>query len=310
MTTTLRLATRASPLALWQANHVVGLLHAIAPDIAFELVKIETTGDQIRDKPLSQIGGDGLFTKQIQQAVAEGLADLAVHSLKDLPTTVVDGLLLAAVPERGPSGDAYISNRHSTFDAMPSGAVVGTSSVRRRAQLVHRRPDLRFVNIRGNVDTRLRKMAEHGLDALVLAEAGLRRLGLDHAITEVLDLSWMLPAVGQGALGLECRADDASTIGLLRKIDHPPTSYAVRAERAMLFALGGGCQVPIGAATWVEGQTLTLHGAVLPPDGSRLISGWVTGDVKEAESIGRRLAAELLAKGAKDMLNIDQETRS
>jgi hydroxymethylbilane synthase len=310
MTTTLRLATRASPLALWQANHVVGLLHVIAPDIAFELVKIETTGDQIRDKPLSQIGGDGLFTKQIQQALVENRADLAVHSLKDLPTTVVDGLILAAVPERGPSGDALVSNRHATFDALASGAVVGTSSVRRRAQLVHRRPDLRFVNIRGNVDTRLRKMAEQGLDALVLAEAGLRRLGLDHTITEVLDQNWMLPAVGQGALGLECRADDVRTIAVVQQIDHPQTSFAVRAERAMLAALGGGCQVPIGAATRIEDCTLTLRGAVLPSDGSQRISSEVTGAMKDAESIGRRLAAELLDKGAKAMLSINQETRS
>ena len=280
MTTTLRLATRASPLALWQANHVVDLLHAISPDIAFEFVKIETTGDQIRDKPLSQIGGDGLFTKQIQQAVAQGRADLAVHSLKDLPTIVMDGLFLAAVPERGPSGDALVSNRHATFDAMPTGAVVGTSSVRRRAQLVHRRPDLRFVNIRGNVDTRLRKMAEQGLDVLVLAEAGLQRLGLHHAITEVLDPDWMLPAVGQGALGLECR-------GWTMPAPSPWCDRSIIRRRLSPFAPKERCWQHWAAAARSRSErllawrttTLTLRGVVLPPDGSRRISGRVTGNV-------------------------------
>jgi len=309
MTTLLRLATRASPLALWQAGHVAGLLRSIAPDVDVEQVRIETTGDQIRDKPLSQIGGEGLFTKQIQRALEENRADVAVHSLKDLPTIAVDGLVLAAVPARGAAGDAFVSRRHRSFDALPPGAVIATSSLRRRAQLLYRRPALRCVDIRGNVETRLRKLDELELDGLVLAQAGLERLGLAQAITEILNPRWMLPAVGQGALGLECRADDAATIALLMKLNHPATSLAVRAERAMLQALGGGCQVPIGAATRVDGQALTLRGVVLAPDGSRRIAGEATGTLPEAEALGRRLAEELLGNGAKELLQ-GQEARS
>jgi hydroxymethylbilane synthase len=302
MTTSIRLATRSSPLAMWQAHHVAALLREASPDVAVELVTIETTGDQIRDRPLSQIGGDGLFTKQIQLAVEENRADLAVHSLKDLPTTPVETLTLAAVPSRGPAGDALVSTRHSSFDAIPEGAIIGTSSARRRAQLLYRRPDLRFVDMRGNVDTRLRKMDENKLDGLVLADAGLQRLGLTHAITEVLNPQWMLPAAGQGALGLECRANDRATLALVSTINHPSTAAAVRAERAMLRGLGGGCQVPIGVAARVDGTMLTLGGAVLSPDGSRRIAGEMTGSVNDAEELGQSLAAELLTKGARDLL--------
>ena len=206
--TPLRIGTRGSRLALWQANHVADLLRPLAAPRPVELVEIQTTGDQVRDRPLAQIGGDGLFTKEIQKALQAGAVDLAVHSLKDLPTIPVEGLCLAAVPRRGASGDAFVSLRHRGFDALPLGAVVATSSLRRRAQVLHRRPDLRLVDIRGNVETRLRKLAEQDLDALILAQAGLERLGLAEAITELLDPTWMLPAVGQGALGLECRADD------------------------------------------------------------------------------------------------------
>ncbi len=300
MTGALRLATRASPLALRQADQVTGLLHAIAPDLAVVQVRIETTGDQDRDRPLAQIGGDGLFTKQIQIALQENRADLAVHSLKDLPTTGVDGLTLAAVPPRGPVGDALVSASHWSFDALPRGAVIATSSLRRRAQLLWRRPDLRVVDIRGNVETRLARLTEQAIDALVLAQAGLERLALAQAITEILDPEWMLPAVGQGALGLECRADDAATLALLMKLDHLPAASAVRAERAFLQRLGGGCQVPIGAVASVEGQTLTLRGAVLQSDGSRRIAAKVTGPLAEPEMLGRQLADDLMEKGARD----------
>jgi hydroxymethylbilane synthase len=302
MTSPLRLGTRGSPLALWQAHHVAGLLRATVPGRQVELVEIVTTGDQVRDRPLSQIGGDGLFTREIQLALQDGRVDVAVHSLKDLPTTHVEGLMLAAVPARGPTGDAFVSLRHASFDALPAGATVASSSLRRRAQVRHRRPDLRLVDIRGNVETRLRKLAEQGLDALVLAQAGLERLGLAGHIKEILDAEWMLPAVGQGALGLECRVDDAATCAALALLNHGPTAQAVRAERAMLRGLGGGCQTPIGAAATVDGETLRLHGVVLPPDGSRRIAGAVTGKAADAEGVGEQLATQLLASGARELL--------
>ena len=299
MARTLRLGTRGSPLALWQANHVATLLRPLVPA---ELVLIETTGDQIRDRPLSQIGGDGLFTKEIQRAVLEERCDIAVHSLKDLPTLAVEGLLLAAVPPRGPTGDALVSLRHRSFSTLPQAAIVASSSLRRRAQLKFRRPDLRLVDVRGNVETRLRKLADNEWDAIVLAQAGLERLGLAASITEILDPQWMLPAVGQGALGLECRSDDGCARALLEQLDDPATSAAVHAERALLRALGGGCLVPIGAATSIDGDSLTLRGVVLPPDGSRRIAGAITGPLADAEGLGQRLAHDLLAQGAAELL--------
>src|SRR5262245_3953353 len=268
--TPLRIGTRGSQLALWQANHIRDRLRALDPNRPIELVEIETEGDLIRDVPLVALGGQGAFTKAIQQGLLDGRADVAVHSLKDLPTFSVAGLMLAAVPERGPTGDVFVSVKHRSFADLPPGATVATSSLRRRAQLLHRRPDLRLIDMRGNVETRLRKLAEQDeLDGLILAQAGLERLNLAGHITEILDPSWMLPAVGQGALGLECRADDAAAYGIVAKINDPATMQAVLAERAMLRGLGGGCQVPIGAATHIDGATLTLFGAVLPPDGSR-----------------------------------------
>jgi len=303
MTQPLRLGTRGSPLALWQANHVAGLLRRVAGDLAIDLVTIETTGDQVRDRPLSQLGGDGVFTKEIQRALQEHRADVAVHSLKDLPTVPVEGLMLAAVPPRGPSGDAFVSRRHACFDALPAGATVASGSLRRRAQLLHRRPDLRLVDIRGNVETRLRKLAEQDLDAIILAQAGLERLNLAAWITEILDPQWMLPAVGQGALGLECRTDDRRSRQVLAQLDHPPTSRAVRAERALLAGLGGGCAVPIGAQTRLDGDTLTLRGLVLSPDGVRRVVDDIAGPSVEAEALGQRLAEQLLAKGAKALLS-------
>ena len=233
------------------------------------LVEIETVGDRVRDVALAQIGGEGVFTKEIQRALQAGAVDVAVHSLKDLPTVPVAGLMLAAVPERGPAGDVLVSDKHRSFAALPSAATVATSSLRRRSQVLQRRPDLRLVEIRGNVDTRLRKLKDQDLDAIILAEAGLVRLGQAARITEVLDASWMLPAVGQGALGLECRADDTETRTLLAALDHADTHAAVLAERALLRGLGGGCQVPIGAAGTVHEGRLRLRAAVLTPDGGR-----------------------------------------
>jgi hydroxymethylbilane synthase len=302
MSAPLRIGTRGSRLALWQANHVAGLLRALPGSPPFELVIIETAGDQVRDVPLSQIGGDGVFTKEIQRALLDQQVDIAVHSLKDLPTTAIDGLLLAGVPPRGPTGDALVSPRYRSFDALPPEAVVATSSLRRRAQVLHRRPDLLLVTIRGNVETRLRKLAEPRLDALILAQAGLERLGLAHAVTEILDPDWMAPAVGQGALGLECRRDDARACGLAEQVSDPTTFHAVRAERALLRSLGGGCQVPIGALASVANNMLRLRGAVLKADGTRRIDGEISGALDAAEDLGARLAATLLARGAEELL--------
>lgn len=299
MASIVRIGTRGSPLALWQANHVRDLLRPWAEPV---LVEIQTSGDRIRDLPLAQIGGQGVFTKEIQRALLEGRVDVAVHSLKDLPTLAVEGLMLAAVPPRGPTGDVLVSCRYRRFEDLPNAAVVATSSLRRRAQVLYRRPELRLVDIRGNVETRLRKLREQDLDATILAQAGLERLGLGGTIAEVLDSSWMLPAVGQGALGLECRADDPLHRQLLGRLDHRPTHQAVLAERAFLRALGGGCQVPIGAHAQVGGDRLTLRGVVLSADGRRRVAGEMAGPPAGAEEIGQQLAQELLDQGARGLL--------
>jgi hydroxymethylbilane synthase len=302
MTTPFRIGTRGSRLALWQANFIAERLRPLAGSRPVELVEIETTGDIVHDVPLSQIGGDGLFTKAIQEALLAHTVDVAVHSLKDLPTMPVAGLVLAAVPARAATGDAFVSHRLLKFDDLPAGAVLATSSLRRRAQVLHRRPDLRLVNMRGNIETRLRRLKEDALDGLILAQAGLERLGLAEAITEVLDPAWMLPAVGQGALGLECRADDVNSLALVAHLDDRRTHQAVLAERAFLRALGGGCLVPIGATTGLDGSTLTLRGAVLPPDGSRRVEGTMAGPLNLAEQLGFQLATELLGRGARELL--------
>lgn len=304
MTQPLRIGTRGSRLALWQANHVAALLRPLTGPRPIELVEIQTAGDQVRDVPLAVIGGQGVFTKEIQRALLEGRVDVAVHSLKDLPTLAVEGLTLAAVPPRGPVGDVFVSLGHHRFDALPHAALVATSSLRRRAQAQHRRSDLRLVDIRGNVETRLRKLTEQGLDGLILAQAGLERLGLANAITEILDPAWMLPAVGQGALGLECRSDDQAARELIEKLDDAATHHAVTAERAFLRALLGGCQVPIGATAVVNGNVLSLRGTVLRPDGSDRLDGAISGSCYEAEQLGQRLAAELQARGASAFLKV------
>jgi hydroxymethylbilane synthase len=296
--TPIRIGTRGSKLALWQANHVADRLRPLSAPRPVELIVIATAGDQVRDVPLAQIGGEGVFTKEIQRALLDGAADVAVHSLKDLPTIPVAGLVLAAVPERGPTGDVFVSEKHRRFDDLPPGAVLATSSLRRRAQALHRRPDLHCIDIRGNVETRLRKLGDRGIDATILAEAGLQRLGLGSAVTEVLDPAWMLPAVGQGALGLECRADDTATLAVVARLSHPPTQRAVLAERALLRALGGGCQVPMGVVCRWAGDALSLRGAVVRPDGSERVEAELSGPADDPEALGRRVAEELLARGA------------
>lgn len=286
---------------MWQARHVSDLLRSAGfPSVS--LVEIETAGDQVRDRPLEQIGGEGVFTKEIQRALLDFRIDVAVHSLKDLPTVPVEGLTLAAVPERGRTGDALVSRRYRRFDDLPRGAVVATGSPRRRSQLLQRRPDLKIVNIRGNVETRLRKLEEDNLDAVILAQAGLERLGKQDQISEILDPSWMLPAVGQGALGLECALELRSVVSILARLDHPPTRQAVTAERALLLHLGGGCHVPIGALGIVHEDKLSLHGVVLDADGKRRIEAQLSGPADSAEQLGRLLASELMDQGAKALL--------
>jgi hydroxymethylbilane synthase len=303
MTAPLRIGTRGSPLALWQANHVADRLRPLAAPRPVELVLIQTEGDRDVNTSLAHIGGQGVFTKEIQRALLDGWVDVAVHSLKDLPTFPVEGLALGAVPVRGPTADVLVSPAGVRFDDLPVGAKVATGSLRRRAQVKHRRPDVELVDIRGNVETRLKKLRDYGYDGLILARAGLDRLGLDVA-SEVLDPAWMLPAVGQGALGLECRAADTPTLTLLAPLNDPATHQAVTAERSLLYHLGGGCQVPIGAAAAVAGDRLTLRGAVLAPDGSRRIEGMLAGPAGDAETVGRRLAERLNADGAGELLRL------
>ena len=300
--TPLRLGTRGSPLALWQASNIADRLRPVAGPRPVELIQIDTHGDRDQASALSAMGGFGVFTKAIQTSLHDHRADVAVHSLKDLPTIPEPGLELVAVPPRGPTGDAFVSHKYRRFDDLPDAAVIGTSSLRRRAQLLNRRPDLRLVDLRGNVDTRLRKLVDLGLDGIILAEAGLVRLGLGDRITEKLDPAWMLPAVGQGAIGLECRSDDAATVDLVAALRDPETFSRVQAERAMLFTLGGGCLVPIGATSRVAEGVLTLRGAVLSPDGRRRIVATHTGPATTPLAVGQELAAMLLAEGAGEVL--------
>lgn len=302
-----RLATRGSPLALWQANHIAALLADLG--IESEKVLVQTKGDQVQDKPLSQIGGDGLFTKEVQHAVLDGRADVAVHSLKDLPTLEDARLCLAAIPKRGPRGDVWLSPRHAHFDALPEGAVVATGSLRRRAQMLHKRPDLKMVGLRGNLGTRLgildRGKTPDGtqhLHGMVLAEAGLSRLKLETHIRHALDTEWMLPAVGQGALGLECRADDHPTRDILIRLNEEQTSSEARAERSMLAALGGGCLIPIGCLALAQDGMIRMTAAVLDPEGKQRIAASLTGTAQNPREVGEAMAQALLNQGAGELL--------
>jgi len=302
MSSALRIGTRGSALALWQAHHVETKMRPVVSPRRVELVTIETHGDRDQATPLAAMGGFGVFTKAIQTALHDDRVDVAVHSLKDLPTIPEPGLELVAVPPRGPSGDALVSRRYRRFDDLPEGAIVGTSSLRRRAQVLNRRPDLQLLDLRGNIDTRLRKLDDQNLDAIILAEAGLARLGLTNRIAEILDPVWMLPAVGQGAIGLECRSDDEDTKHFVEALRDPDTFARVTAERAMLLALGGGCLVPIGVTSKLADGVLTLRGAVLSPDGQRRIVATHTGPAETPLAVGQELAAMLLAEGAGELL--------
>lgn len=287
-------------LAQWQANWVAARLREL--DVEVELVPITTSGDQ-QQTPIGPVSGTGLFTKEIQRELIAKNIDLAVHSLKDLPTEAVPGLGLAAVPARAPVNDVLASVRYDSFDELPQGAVVGTGSLRRQAQLLHARPDLRMQDIRGNVDTRLRKLRQGDYDAIVLAEAGLQRLGLTDAIRQVLPLELALPAVGQGALGIESRSDDQSVRQAVAPLDHPTTHAAVMAERSMLAALRGGCLAPVAALARRTNLDLTLVGRVFSPDGSRKLEATESAAPQEAEQLGQRVADLLLAQGAAELID-------
>lgn len=292
-------ATRGSQLALWQARHVSECLKSLDPSLEVELSIIHTRGDKILDVPLSQVGGKGLFVKEIEEALMDGRADLAVHSIKDVPMVLPDGLILGCVPKREDFTDCLCSEKYASLEDLPIGSKIGTSSLRRQAQLLGLRPDLEIVSLRGNVDTRLKKLKEGQFDAIVLASAGLKRLGLSAPFLSALPPALFVPAVGQGALGIECRADDARVLELVGRLEDAETRVCVTAERAFLAQLEGGCQVPIGAhADLGEDGTISLDGLVAETDGSKLFRKKLTAPKEEAESLGRDLAELLKARGA------------
>lgn len=297
------IATRGSRLALWQAEHVKACLEAAHPGLRVELSVIKTRGDIILDVPLAKVGGKGLFVKEIEEALLDGRADLAVHSMKDVPMELPEGLTLGCVPERETPADMFLSVTVPCLEKLPSGAHVGTSSLRRQAQLLALRPDLRISSLRGNVDTRLRKLQEGMYDAIILAAAGLRRLNLDAPVMESLSPSVFMPAVGQGALGIECRADRTDLLELLSFFEHPATRVCVEAERGFLAGLDGGCQVPIaGHAVMTGSETFHLEGLVGEVDGSQILRKSVTGVAAEARQKGLELARQVLRSGADAIL--------
>ena len=302
MVRAVRIGTRSSPLARWQAEWVAGQLRRHHPDRDIALVEIKTQGDRDQNSPLATNGGIGVFTKEIQRELLEGTIDLAVHSLKDLPTQGPTGLALAVVPPREEPGDALIAPTSRTLDALPEGARVGTGSLRRRAQLLYLRPDLEVVAVRGNVETRLDQALQGRLDAVVLAEAGLRRLGLDRHVTQRLAPSDFLPAVAQGALGLECRADDVALRVLLAPLDDAATHRAVRAERRVLAELEGGCMIPLAAWAREVGEELVLDVAVFDLDGQERLAASAAGPRDDPDDLGRQVARVLRALGAGRLL--------
>ncbi|OZG41596.1 hydroxymethylbilane synthase [Aeromonas sp. A35_P] len=299
---TLKIATRKSPLAMWQANFVKDRLEALYPELQVELVPMSTQGDKILDTPLAKVGGKGLFVKELETAMLEGRADIAVHSMKDVPVEFPEGLGLHTICEREDPRDAFVSNRFTAIDELPQGAVVGTSSLRRQCQLRAARPDLVIRDLRGNVNTRLAKLDAGEYDAIILAAAGLKRLEMAHRITAFIEPEQSLPANGQGAVGIECRLDDHELHALLAPLEHPETRIRVLTERAMNRALQGGCQVPIGAYALVEGEDVWLRGLVGSPDGSRVIRDEIRGPLADGEALGHTLAQRLLADGADAIL--------
>ncbi len=300
--TIIRIATRKSPLALWQAEHVAARLEAAFPEVTAELVRMVTRGDKILDAPLAKVGGKGLFVKELEQGMLEGTADIAVHSMKDVPVEFPEGLHLAVILEREDPTDAFVSNSYGSFNALPANARIGTCSLRRQCQIKARLPEADILNLRGNVNTRLAKLDAGEYDAIILASAGLKRLGMAERITESLDPADSLPAIGQGAIGVECRADDAQTNRYLQVLHDQETSIRIVAERAMNARLNGGCQVPVAGYAEIRNGRLHMRGLVGKPDGSLLYRAEQFGELENAEQIGRKLADDLLNQGADNIL--------
>lgn len=296
------IGTRASKLALWQAHHVAALIEAQHPGVTVTLQHIVTSGDKIQDVPLAKIGGKGLFTKELENAMLAGEIDLAVHSLKDMPVELPEGLTLAAITERENPGDALVSPRYGAIDKLPPGAKVGTSSLRRKAQLQRYRPDIVIRELRGNVDTRLKKLETEDLDAIVLAVAGLKRLDLGERITEILSHEVCLPAVGQGALAIETREDDSEVRALLAFLNDKETCQAVTAERAFLKVVEGGCQVPVGVHAKAAGDILELEAVILSVDGQEVVRDRLNGTAQDAALLGQELAHRMLTAGGAEIL--------
>ena len=298
----LTIGTRQSLLALWQSNHIAALLREKYPECEVVLKKIVTKGDRILDVPLAQIGGKGLFTKEIETELADGTIDLAVHSLKDMPTVLPEGLCLTAITERANVGDAFVSNKYASFEELPLGAVIGTSSLRRKAQLLATRPDLQIMDLRGNVDTRLRKLDEGLYDAIILAAAGLERLGHGDRITALIPPDVCLPAVGQGALAIEARTADNEVRSMLEFLNDLPTKQSTDAERAFLGLLEGGCQVPIGVHADVAGEQIKIEAIIAALDGSTVLRDTITGKAEDAVALGQQLGKKMLAAGGQEIL--------
>jgi len=302
-TKTLRIATRKSPLALWQAEYVKARLQDAHPGLEVELVAMSTRGDKILDAPLAKVGGKGLFVKELERCMLDGEADIAVHSMKDVPMEFPEGLGLATICEREDPRDAFVSNKFDSIDELPRGAVVGTSSLRRQCQLMKSRPDLEIKWLRGNVQTRLSKLDNNEYDAIILASAGLVRLEMEDRIAERIAPEVSLPAGGQGAVGIECRINDEETLALLAPLHDKATATRVYAERAMNRHLEGGCQVPIACYAELQGEQLWLRGLVGSPDGETILRHEVRGDASDPEALGIEVAEELLAQGAKKILD-------
>ncbi|SON51322.1 hydroxymethylbilane synthase [Vibrio tapetis] len=298
----IRIATRKSPLALWQAYYVRDALQAAHPGLEVELVTMVTKGDIILDTPLAKVGGKGLFVKELEVAMLEGRADLAVHSMKDVPVDFPEGLGLVTICEREDPRDAFVSNTYNNLDELPEGSIVGTCSLRRQCQIKEARPDIIIKELRGNVGTRLGKLDNGDYDAIILAAAGLKRLELEERIQSYIEPEQSLPAVGQGAVGIECRLDDQRLIKLLEPLNHADTADRVMCERAMNLTLEGGCQVPIGSYALLDGDKIWLRALVGEPDGSEIIRGEISGLRTDAEKLGVELAQQLLSEGAKEIL--------
>jgi hydroxymethylbilane synthase len=308
MSNIIRIATRKSPLAMWQAEHVSALLTKLHPGLEIRIVGMTTKGDKILDAPLAKVGGKGLFVKELEQGMLDGEADIAVHSMKDVPVDFPEGLHLAVIMDREDPRDAFVSNLYEDLDSLPEGACVGTSSLRRQCQLADRRPDLRIEPLRGNVNTRLAKLDAGEYDAIILAAAGLMRLGFESRIRGRIAPEDSLPAIGQGAIGIECRRADPRTNDMIAPLHHRETAERVLAERAMNARLHGGCQVPIAGHAVIEGDRLRLKGLVGTPDGARILRAESEGPRDEPEAIGTRVADDLLAQGAGEILSALQES--